>query len=247
MEAGVGSLLAGHREIHLPTVIFKDVNRPTSLCGGYGLSIPPQSLLPCDNTFVPPAWPQDSSEIATSSFYIANQFSISIVMSQKKHVLKRLSLLNMPREEGQKTILFIQYLVTQPWRESPLIFGNPLTKEGTRPSFSHSIKDLGGGGGVLQSSSVVTDGLKIIFLEECHFKLQAVLLNTQRVLKPRLCGLISSVHFSFERASHSESRIRNTRGVCWMVALHLNCLHGQSFWFPGWTSFTFQKFFSPYN
>lgn len=107
MEAGVGSLLSGHREIHLPTVIFKDVNRPTSLCGGYGLSIPPQSLLPCDNTFVPPAWPQDSSEIATSSFYIANQFSISIVMSQKKHVLKRLSLPNMPREEGQKTILFI--------------------------------------------------------------------------------------------------------------------------------------------
>lgn len=31
--AGVGSLLAGYREINLPTVVFKDMNRPTHLWG----------------------------------------------------------------------------------------------------------------------------------------------------------------------------------------------------------------------
>lgn len=98
MEPGVGSLLAGYRGIHFPTVVSKDMSRPTRLWG---------RLWSLQTTSIPVTkwqhiWARDSGEIATSLLCIAVNSSILIAMSQEKHVLNWLLLLNMPSAEGQK-------------------------------------------------------------------------------------------------------------------------------------------------
>lgn len=93
---------------------------------------------------MPPAWAQDSYEIATPFLCIAVKSSILIAMSQEKHILNRLLLLDMPSAEGQKTVqLVFGYLALG---QGPLILGTPSKTEETGPSLKHSIKDLGVGG-----------------------------------------------------------------------------------------------------
>lgn len=98
MESGVGSLLVGYRGIHFPTVVSKDMSRPTRLWGRlWSLQITSIPVTKWQHI-----WARDSGEIATSLLCIAVKFSILIAMSQEKHVLNWLLLLNMPSAEGQK-------------------------------------------------------------------------------------------------------------------------------------------------